>query len=89
MTDPIKLTDEVLRDIAIAFQVNAFDYEHNSYHKPTVERGRHIAAAIRALRDAAQKVCSYDYEGDWPDQYDASRAIDALAALLPDSEVQP
>ena len=74
MTDHLKLTDEALGEIGAAV-----------YDMHTIDgRGRELLAAIRALRDAAAKVCSYDYDGDWRDQYDASRAITALAALLPD-----
>lgn len=71
MTDHLKLTDEVLDMIGSLLDLHGED-------------GNGTKDAIRALRDAAAKVCSYDYDGDWRDQYDASRAITALAALLPD-----
>ena len=80
MTNPIKLTDELLGEIEAAV-----------YDMHTIEgRGRELMRAIRTLRDRARAVCEDSLEcfGDSKgDSLVNNQKLDALREVLP--EVKP
>lgn len=79
MSDPIKLTDEVLDRIIVSVP------DSNGLLRIDMT----VVDAIRALRDAAQNVVETKdalFEGR---RLPAIEAMERLAALLPDSEVKP
>lgn len=101
MSDPIKLTDEVLERLRVKLTAAETTMYDGNEHIDGTELAESLLVlkAIRALRDAAQKVVGSAKAGvtlrDGKAQWDGSTRdvpgslIDALAALLPDSEVKP
>ena len=80
MTDPIKLTDEVLGVIAEQIDESPIVAQWTS---------EQAIAAIRALRDAARAVVNAAWSEDLLQRHIVPEGyIDDLAALLPDSEVK-